>query len=373
MLIAAQLAGVAALTLGAPAASAAAPYPGELLVADASAFGGSCSPGCGGVIAVNPTTGAEAALSDNLMAINAQSQFMSAPFTLARQTNGNLIVGETAGLGGSCPSSLLCGGLVEVNPSTGKETLLSSNTMPINAHSQYFGQVNGVAINKAGQIFVSDWGGCVGCGKVIEVNPANGRETLISSNTMPINASSQFLQYPQGLTLDQMGNIYVADALAFGGFGKGGGIVKVNPTTGKQTEASANALPVNAHSQYFTGVGDLVFDSAGGILAADWGGGHNAGKIIQINPSTGKESIFSSNSMPVNAHSAYFKQPVGITIDRKGRIYIADEGAFCTSGCAAVIEVNPVTRAETLVSSNPMAVNSSNPLFAQPWAVVAVP
>ena len=31
---------------------------------------------------------------------------------------------------------------------------------------------------------------------------------------------------------------------------------------------SANALPVNANSRYFTGVGDLMFDSAGDILAA---------------------------------------------------------------------------------------------------------
>ncbi len=372
-LVVAHLGVVGALALGASTVSAAGLYPGELLVADASAFQGTCSQGCGGVIAVNPATGAETALSDNLMAINAQNQFMDAPFTLALDPNGNIIVGETAGLGGSCPSSLLCGGLVEVSASTGEQTLLSSNTMPINATSQYFGQVNGVAINKSGQIFVSDWGGCDGCGKVIEVNPADGKETLISSNTMPINANSQFLQYPQGLTLAQNGDIYVADALAFGGAGKGGGIVEIDPATGKQTEVSANALPVNANSQYFTGVGDLVFDSAGDILAADWGGGHTAGEIIQVDPSTGKELIFSSSTMSVNAGSPYFDQPVGITIDQNGDIYVADEGAFCTSGCGGVIEVNPVTRAETEISSNLMAINSSSRLFAEPWAVVAVP
>ncbi len=370
-LVVAHLGAVGALAVGGSTASAAGLYPGELLVADASAFQGTCSQGCGGVIAVNPATGAETALSDNLMAINAQSQFMDGPFTLALDPNGNIIVGETAGLGGSCPTSLLCGGLVEVSPSTGKQTLLSSNTMPINATSQYFGQVNGVAINNSGQIFVSDWGGCDGCGKVIEVNPTDGKETLISSNTMPINVNSQFLQYPQGLTLAQNGDIYVADALAFGGVGKGGGIVEVDPATGKQTEVSANALPVNANSEYFTGVGDLVFDSDGDILAADWGGGHTAGKIIQVDPGTGKESIFSSNTMSVNAGSMYFDQPVGITIDRNGDIYVADEGAFCTSGCGGVIEVNPVTRAETEISSNLMAVNSSSRLFAEPWAVVA--
>jgi hypothetical protein len=137
------------------------------------------------------------------MAVNAQSQYMRAPFTLALDANGEIIVGETAGLGGACPSNLTCGGVVAVDPTTGKET-------------------------------------------------------LISSNTIPINADSQFLHYPQGLTIGPNGDIYVADALAFG---TGGGIVEVDPATGKQTELSSNELPVNASSQYFTGIGGMVFVS----------------------------------------------------------------------------------------------------------------
>jgi sugar lactone lactonase YvrE len=364
----------AAMCLAAAPAGAAALYPGEVLVADASAFAqtarGGCFTGCGGVIAVNPATGQESAVSDNEMAVNAQSQFMGAPFTLTLNADGEIIVGETAGLGGSCPSNLTCGGVVEVDPTTGKETVVSSNTMAINAASQYFGQVNGVAINQDGQIIVSDWGGCVGCGKVIEVDPATGKETLLSSNTMAINQNSQFLQYPQGLTIGPDGNIYVAEAIAFG---SGGGIVKVDPATGKQTEVSSNEQAVNASSQYFTGIGGLVFDSAGDLLAADWGGGHNPGKIVEVDPSTGKQSIFSSNSMPANANSQYFSEPAGITIDQAGNIYVADEGAFCTVGCGGVIEVNPATRTETAVSSNLMAINASTPLFLQPWDVAIVP
>jgi len=357
-------------TLGPSPAAGAALYPGELVVADASAFGGPCFQGCGGVIAVDPASGAETALSDNEMPVNTGNQLMGGPFTLALDGNGDIIVGETAGLGGACPSDLLCGGLVEVDPATGAETLLSSNTMAINATSQYFGQVNGVTINEAGQILVSDWGGCDGCGKVIEVDPTTGKETLISSNTMAVNADSQFLQYPQGLTVDpSTGDIYVAEALAFGA---GGGIVEVDPSTGKQTEVSSNELPVNASSQYFTGLGGLVFDSAGDILAADWGGGHNPGKIIQVDPNTGKESIFSSNAMPVNSASQYFSQPVGITIDNAGNIYVADQEAFCTLGCGGVIEVNPATGAEQEIASNLMPVNSSSPLFQQPWDVAVV-
>ena len=373
-LIVPVLATAAAMWLSAAPAIGASLYPGELLVADASAFAssgsGGCFVGCGAVIAVDPANGQETAVSDNQMAVNVESQYMGAPFTLALDANGEIIVGETAGLGGSCPNNLTCGGVVGVDPTTGKETLISSNTMPINADSQYFGQVNGVTIDQAGQIIVSDWGGCEGCGKVISVDPTTGKETLISSNTMPINADSQFLQYPQGLTIGPNGDIYVAEAIAFG---TGGGIVEVDPATGKQTEVSSNETPVNASSQYFTGIGGLAFDSAGDVLAADWGGGKNPGKIISVDPSTGKESILSSNSMPVNAGSQYFDQPVGIAIDQAGDIYVADEGAFCTLGCGGVIEVNQTTGAETEVASNTMAVNSADPMFKQPWDVAIVP
>ncbi len=370
MLATALLLAAGGAWLAAPA-TAATLYPGELIVADASAFGGPCLQGCGGVIAVDPATGRQTALSDNNMAINLDSQLMGAPFTLALAPNGEIIVGETFGLGGSCPNDLTCGGLVEVDPSTGQESLLSSNTMPINAGSQYFGQVNGVTFNQDGQILVSDWGGCTGCGKVIEVNPENGKQTLISSNTMAINADSQFLQYPQGLTVDEAGDIYVADAIAFG---RGGGIVEVNPVSGKQTEVSSNELPVNESSQYFTGIGGLVVDPAGDILAADWGGGGaHHGQIIEVDPSTGKESIFSSNSLAVNANSQYFGQPDGITLDQSGNIFVTDEGSWCTLGCGGVIEVDPATGAETEIASNLMAVNQADPLFEQPWDVAVVP
>ncbi len=368
--ILALLGGGLPLLIAAPVASAAL-SPGDLVVADSQAFGGSCPVhGCGGLIAVDPSSGAESELSANTMPVNAGSGFMGGPFTLAINSSGEIIVGETEGLGGSCSGG--CGGLVEVNPTTGKQTVLSANDMAINAGSEYFGQVNGVTIDNAGEVIVSDWGGCFGCGKVIGVDPADGKETLISSNAMPVNAGSQLFAYPQGLALEPNGNILVADATAFA---SGGGIIEVDRSTGKESEVSSNSMAVNSSSQYFTGIGGLAIDDAGDILAADWGGGTCCGKIVQVDPSTGKESIFSSNAMPVNALTQYFEEPVGITIGQSGNIFVADEGAFgpCSPGCGGVIEVNPVTRAETEISSNTLAINSTDQLFTDPWSVAIVP
>src|SRR5437588_9368158 len=156
-----------------PAPAATSLQPGQLVVVDSQAFGG-CMGGCGGLIAVDPATGAETALSDNNMPVNASSQLFNAPFALAIDASGQIVTFATFGMGGSCNNG--CGGVFKVDPGTGAETLVSSNTMPINASSQYFSEPTGVAIDAAGQIIVADWGHCVGCGKVIKVDPVRGKE-----------------------------------------------------------------------------------------------------------------------------------------------------------------------------------------------------
>jgi sugar lactone lactonase YvrE len=366
-------AGVCLLACGAGAVPAdAALSPGQLVVVDGKAYGG-CGGGCGGLISVDPTTGAEAELSANSMPINSGSQLFHAPFALAFDPSGEIIVISTSGLGGSCVGG--CGGVLKVDPNTGQETLVSSNTMPVNASSQYFYQPTGVTVDSAGNIWVSDWGYCVGCGKVIKVDPATGKETLISSNSLPVNASSQLFDYVQGLALDRSGHILVANASTHSGVA--GNLLEVDPVTGKETELSGNDMPVNASSQYLWAPVNLALDAAGNILVADWGhhpGG--TGDIVKVDPGTGKEALLSANSLPVNAASQYFDGPVGITLDGQGDILVADESAFgpCSStSCGGVVKVDPATGKETMVSANDIPVNSSHQLFVQPFEIAVVP
>jgi sugar lactone lactonase YvrE len=144
----------ASIALAAPARSDAALVPGDLIVADALALGG------GALIEVDPSTGAESVLSSNEMAVNSSNPLFNYPFTLAIDAAGNILVANTGNLGGSCSGG--CGGVVEVNPTTGAESVLSSNAMPINAASQYFQQPTGITIDAQGDILVSDWGDCDG-------------------------------------------------------------------------------------------------------------------------------------------------------------------------------------------------------------------
>src|SRR5947209_15459447 len=138
---------LAFLVLAVPANAALAP--GQIVVVDGRAFG-NCVPGCGGLITVDPATGAESELSANTMPINASSQLFSAPFALAFDAAGNIISISTFGMGGSCNHG--CGGVLKVDPTTGQESLVSSNAMAINASNQYFSEPTGVTADGAGDI-----------------------------------------------------------------------------------------------------------------------------------------------------------------------------------------------------------------------------
>ncbi len=373
---------IAGCGLTAGTASASALSPGEIVVTDSEAFGGCENVGCGGEIAVDPVTGAESVLSSNGTATVSTGSYLTtlgqpfgAPFTIAWAPNGDLYVGDTFGLGGSCSGG--CGGILELNPSSGVVSVVSSNAQQINVlgNSEYFNQVNGVAVAPDGDIIVEDWGGCSGCGKIISVDPSTGQQTLIS----PKEGQTQMMGYPQGLALD--GNdAFVADANGHGGAcGSGanagcGGVVEINLTTGVQSLLSSDTTPVTS-GLYVDGVENIALDAGGMLLVTDAGGGD----ILQVDPSTGAASVFASNAAQQDASTRYFSAPIGISIAPDGTVVVADPGAFdsdcgeyyCPGG--AVIEVNPLTRQETLISDNPMQSDPADQLFTYPWGVLVVP
>ena len=109
--------------------------------------------------------------------------------------------------------------------------------------SQYFDELTGITVDPEGNLLVTSWDNATKKGVVIEANLETGKERLVSANPMPVYASSEYFVYPQGIVTDGAGEIFVADASAFGGHG---GVIEVNPATGKETELAANPMPVNA-------------------------------------------------------------------------------------------------------------------------------
>jgi tRNA G37 N-methylase TrmD len=141
-----------------------------ILVADQSAFGGT-----GGVIRVDPLTGARTAVSDNSRPSGGPG-FVD-PAGIALAPNGAILVVDAAAFAGAG------GGVIRVNPVTGARTAVSENSSPQGGPS--FVDPFGIALAANGDILVADQNAFGGGGGVIRVNPATGARTAVSENSSP--------------------------------------------------------------------------------------------------------------------------------------------------------------------------------------------
>jgi len=240
---------------------------------------------------------------------------------------GDIVVSDPNGLG--------LGAIFKVDPITGAQTTVSSDGL----FTTGGGGPRGITIDAMGEILVADpnalGGGCpVGCGGIIKVNPVTGGQTVVSSGGLFVN--------PWGLTLDPIGDIIVADETAFGAT-----IFRVNPITGSQTVISSGG---SMDAPY-----DLAIAANGDIIVSD-PLGLGVGAIFRINPISGAQTTISSGGFFTTGGGG----PRGLALDGNGDILVADPNALgggCPVGCGAIIKVDPVTGAQTVVSSGGMFVN----------------
>ena len=113
--------------------------PGDIVVADPNAFGGT-----GGLIDVNPDErGPGRPISSN--ATSAQDLFPD-PTGVAFVSDGTFAVADPLAFGGT-------GGLIRVDPDTGQQTPLSNNTV---SSANLFVDPVGVAVDPIGRLIVAD-------------------------------------------------------------------------------------------------------------------------------------------------------------------------------------------------------------------------
>jgi hypothetical protein len=119
-------------------------------------------------------------------------------------------------------------------------------------------------------------------------------------------------------------------------------ILRANPATGGLTEISRNG----AQGTLFRHPYDIVVARDASLLVADMGAfatstDHTAdGRIIRVDPVTGRQSLVTSGNLLVD--------PAGLTIAPDGLIYVVENVG--TLGTPSVISVNPATGAQTLVT-----------------------
>jgi RTX calcium-binding nonapeptide repeat (4 copies) len=342
-----------ALLGAAPAQAAIAP--GDLLVADA-AFAG--------LYRVDPKTGAATPFAANTDPVNAASPLFASPTDVTVDPAGRVLVADPGADGGT-------GAVIEVDTATGKQTLISANSQPVNAGSGFFTQPSGLEVLPSGVILVVDRNAFGGTGGLIAVDHATGAQTEFSSNAQAINAGSQFFGDPRGgIAVLPSEVVLVGDS-----GGAANGLIAVDPATGKQSIFSNNAQPVNAGSGFYEIPVDPLVTPDGSLYVADQEAFGDGG-IVGVDPASGKQSLFSSNGQPVNAGSGFFVDPFNLALGNDGRVVVADAGAFggaCPEGCGGLIAVDRATGRQEVLSSNTQAANAGTLPYDTPLGVAVVP
>ncbi len=311
---------VAALTVVAglaapPAASALTP--GDILVSDYSGFDGG-----GGLIEVNPATGARTTVSANDHPIGLPN--FAEPVVAAFEANGDIVVAEQSG-----------SDVLRIDPATGARTTVSSSAVGTGTE---LSTPNGIAVASNGDLLVADFSAFDGNGGIIRIDPVTGNRTAVSSNSLGTGPSFGF--GPDGIVIAPDGSLIIVDTLAYSVF-------RVDPATGNRTTITSNSVGTGPLFNYVYGV---ALEAGGTILVADPYGYDGNGGVIRIDPANGNRTTVSSNLVGTGPS---LNRPDALALLSDGTIIAGTRGlSDDTTADGSVLRIDPVTGNRTLVSDN---------------------
>ena len=186
-----------------------------------------------------------------------------------------------------------------------------------------FNQPAGVATDAAGNVYVADTGNAT----IRHITPGGAVTTLAGSSTSRdsrdgAGSDAQFNQ-PSGLAVDNVGAIYVADALnaTIRKITAGGTVSTLAGAAGSRGETDASGPAAR-----FNFPNGVAVDAAGNLYVADT---YNAA-IRKIGPDGAVTTLAGSagitGAVDLTGRNALFNQPFGMAVDAAGNVYVADSG-----------------------------------------------
>jgi sugar lactone lactonase YvrE len=240
----------------------------------------------------------------------------SDPNGLAVDPSGNIYVADAGNgvirkLAPSGTATILAGRLGQAGSADGK-----------GAAATFFSPF-GVALDQAGNAYVADGGNHTirKIGRLGETTTLAGAAEA-SGSANGAGSAARFLG-PAGVALDAEGNAYVADA--------GNHLIrKISPGGEASTLAGSEGESGSADGQganaRFSSPDGVAVDSLGNVYVAD--ADNNA--IRKIAPSGATTTIAGRAGMSEHVdgkgQEALFSHPTGLAVDAKGNIYVADSG-----------------------------------------------
>ena len=252
-----------------------------------------------------------------------------------------------------------------VYPPLGSSTgTISAATAVIAGSNTGLMQPQGLALDSIGNIYVADESNGV------IVFPALGSSTgaLNEDPTATIAGSSTGLAFPGGIALDSSRNIYVANCstLEEGGCtASDGNSVMVYPPLGAGT-GKLNEAPTATISGTNTGLNQplgVTLDSTNKIYVAI-----QASSTLSIFPALGA-STGTLNEAPSADIGSNLSSPAGIALDSSGNIYVADNGTSSIkvyppgSNATGAPTATIIGSATTLVFPQGLALDSSRNIY----------
>jgi NHL repeat len=265
-----------------------------------------------GTIVTIAGTGTQGNSGDGGPAVAAQ---LNGPKAVAVDVRGNVYIGEAIGRVRKVASD----GTISTVAGTGSNGFSGDGGPATAAQLSWPGSL---AIDSTGNVYVAD----VYNFRIRKVAPDGIITTVagIGNNPFPGNggysgdggrATLARLGLPTGIALDNNGNLYIAD--------EGNGRVRMISADGIIRTVVGPQVPGEFQHLYPTG---LVFDRAGNLFIAD-----NAAGVIRKLTVDGTMSRVAGRGFPpgdsgncVPALSAAFGQALGVAVDSRGGIYIAD-------------------------------------------------
>lgn len=281
-----------------------------------------------GVISTVAGTGTAGYSGDGGPAVTAQLNW---PVGLALDSSGNLFIADVAN---------------QVIRKISPRGVITTVATGLN-------DAEGVAADAAGNLYITDYSindqDCCEVqysGRVVKTSPNGAMSTIVD------------LDQPEGVAVDSAGNVYVADPM-------GMGLLKIPPSG--IASAVTNLAAIN-----------VAVDSSGNLYFSD-----GASKLVRVSPA-GSIANLVGDGAPGNywgdngqATDAGLSIPIGVALDNRGNLYIADSGnnrvrKVAPDGSISTIAGNgtfgfsgdggPATEAE-LASPTDLAVDGSGNLY----------
>ena len=203
----------------------------------------------------------------------------------------------------------------------------------------------GVTIDQSGNLYVADYGNDL----IRKITPAGVVSTIagkpgVSGAADGLDTAARF-DLPESVAVDVSGNIYVAD--------NGNNEIRKITPSGQVSTLAGNGTAGNINAKgsgaTFNSPFGLAIDASGNIYVADSGN-----NLIRKVTSDGTVSTFAGSGAKgagnANGIQATFNTPAGITIDASGNLYVSDENnniirKITASGAVSTLAVSRSSKA----------------------------